>query len=129
MKLSIVIPVRNELQTIVPLIERVRGVDYGMSREIIVVDGASTDGTREALQALSSSPEVVLVFEDHAGARAAPCAPALNGPRATFWSCRTQTWSWILPRYHCCSNISRTEDGQRSSDRASRVSGVATLPS
>ena len=45
MKLSIVIPVRNEVQTIVPLIEHVRGVDYGMSREIIVVDGASTDGT------------------------------------------------------------------------------------
>jgi len=66
MKLSIIIPVRNEVQTIAALIERVRGVDYGMSREIIVVDGASTDGTREALQAVSNSPEVVLVLEDQA---------------------------------------------------------------
>src|ERR1700683_725448 len=66
MKLSIVIPVRNEVQTIATLVERVRAVDYGMSREIIIVDGASTDGTREALQALPTSPEVVLVLEDQA---------------------------------------------------------------
>ena len=47
MKLSIVIPVRNEAETIVTLVERVRAVDYGMPREVIVVDGASTDGTRK----------------------------------------------------------------------------------
>ena len=45
MKLSIVIPVRNERDTVVPLIERVRAVDCGMPKELIVVDGASTDGT------------------------------------------------------------------------------------
>ena len=66
MKLSIIVPVRNEVQTIATLVERVRAVDYGMSREIIVVDGASTDGTREALQALPTSPEVVVVLEDRA---------------------------------------------------------------
>ena len=66
MKLSIVIPVRNEAQTIATLVERVRAVDYGMSREIIVVDGASTDGTREALLGLPSSAEIVLVLEDQA---------------------------------------------------------------
>jgi dolichol-phosphate mannosyltransferase len=66
MKLSIVIPVRNEAETIVTLVERVRAVDYGMSREIIVVDGASTDGTREALQGLPACPEIVLVLEDQA---------------------------------------------------------------
>jgi dolichol-phosphate mannosyltransferase len=66
MKLSIVIPVRNEAETIVTLIERVRAVDYGMPREIIVVDGASTDGTREALQGLPTCSEIVLVLEDRA---------------------------------------------------------------
>jgi len=66
MKLSIIIPVRNEVQTIATLVERVRAVNYGMSREIIVVDGASTDGTREALAGLPISPEIVLVLEDQA---------------------------------------------------------------
>jgi len=66
MSLSIIIPVRNEVQTIVTLIERVRSVDYGMPAEIIVVDGASTDGTREALLGLDPVPELVLVLEDEA---------------------------------------------------------------
>lgn len=64
MKLSIVIPVRNERETVVPLVERVRAVDCGMPKEIIVVDGASTDGTREALLALPQGADLVLVLED-----------------------------------------------------------------
>lgn len=66
MKLSIVVPVRNEVETIVTLVERVRAVDYGMDREIIVVDGASTDGTREALLGLPACAEILLVLEDQA---------------------------------------------------------------
>jgi glycosyltransferase involved in cell wall biosynthesis len=65
-KLSIVIPVRNERATLVPLIERVRAVDCGMPKELIVVDGASTDGTREALVALGEASDLVLVLEDQA---------------------------------------------------------------
>lgn len=66
MRLSIVIPVRNERDTVIPLIERVRNVDCGMPKELIVLDGASTDGTREALQSLPPSPDLVLVLEDAA---------------------------------------------------------------
>ncbi len=66
MRLSIVIPVRNERSTVIPLIERVRAVDCGMPRELIVVDGASTDGTREALTALGEAHDLVLVFEERA---------------------------------------------------------------
>jgi glycosyltransferase involved in cell wall biosynthesis len=66
MKLSIVVPVRNEHETIVPLIHRVLAVDYGMPKEVIVVDGASTDGTREALLGMDDSVEMVLVLEDQA---------------------------------------------------------------
>jgi len=65
-KLSIVIPVRNERDTVAPLIERVRAVDCGMPKELIVVDGASTDGSREALLALGEGPDLKLVLEDAA---------------------------------------------------------------
>src|SRR5262245_10291282 len=37
-----------------------------MEKELIVVDGASTDGTREALFTLDTLPELVLVLEDSA---------------------------------------------------------------
>lgn len=66
MKLSIVVPVRNEHETIVAIIERVLAVDYGMPKEVIVVDGASTDGTRQALLGMGESAELVLVLEDQA---------------------------------------------------------------
>ena len=66
MKLSIVIPVRNEHATVVALIARVRAVDCGMPKEMIVVDGASTDGTREALLALPAADDLILVLEDAA---------------------------------------------------------------
>lgn len=50
MKLSIVIPVYNEKNTIIRTIEEVRRVDLStIEKEIIVVDDFSTDGTRELL--------------------------------------------------------------------------------
>jgi dolichol-phosphate mannosyltransferase len=66
MMLSIVVPVRNECQTVITLLERVRATECGMPKQIVVVDGASTDGTREALLELSDWPELVLVLEDEA---------------------------------------------------------------
>jgi len=66
MRLSIVIPVRNERDTVLALIERVRAVECGMPKELIVVDGASTDGTREAVLSLGEADDLVLVLEDAA---------------------------------------------------------------
>jgi glycosyltransferase involved in cell wall biosynthesis len=48
MKLSVIIPVYNEISTIETLIEKVLKVD--IDKEIIVVDDFSTDGTRELLE-------------------------------------------------------------------------------
>ncbi len=49
-KLSVVIPAYNERQTIAEIIQRVAASP--VPKEIIVVDDASTDGTRETLQEL-----------------------------------------------------------------------------
>ena len=52
MKLSIVIPVYNEEQTIGEVIERVWMVDLGgLDREVIIVNDGSSDGTRRAIDA------------------------------------------------------------------------------
>ncbi len=48
MKLSVIIPVYNELNTLAEIIARVKKVS--VAKEIIVVDDYSTDGTRELLK-------------------------------------------------------------------------------
>jgi glycosyltransferase involved in cell wall biosynthesis len=63
MKLSVVIPAFNEQETISEIIRRVRAVDVGLEKEIIVVDDGSTDGTRETLQGLAG-PGLTLVFHE-----------------------------------------------------------------
>jgi glycosyltransferase involved in cell wall biosynthesis len=50
MKLSVLMPVYNERDTIGTIVEQVRAAPF--AKEIICVDDASTDGTREALAAL-----------------------------------------------------------------------------
>jgi glycosyltransferase involved in cell wall biosynthesis len=65
MKLSIVMPVYNERATIEQILEQVLAVDVGMDRELVVVDDASTDGTRELLV------ERVLLHEGNRGKGAA----------------------------------------------------------
>jgi len=64
MKLSIVIPVYNEKQTIETLISRVRAANINCSKELIIVDDASTDGTREILKSLIGESGVLILFHD-----------------------------------------------------------------
>lgn len=52
MKLSVLVPVFNEAATLEETIRRVRGVN--ISKEIIVVDDASTDGSRDILKRLEA---------------------------------------------------------------------------
>lgn len=53
MKLSIIIPVYNEKETIKEVIHRVREIDVGMEKEIVIVDDGSEDGTQDVLKSLS----------------------------------------------------------------------------
>ncbi len=47
MRLSIVIPVYNEAATLEKILARVIALEVGMSRQIVMVDDGSTDGTRD----------------------------------------------------------------------------------
>ncbi len=64
MKLSVIICVYNERDTILTVLEAVRAVDLGRDweKEIIVVDNCSTDGTREILAKLDL-PEGQVIFQ------------------------------------------------------------------
>ena len=62
MKLSIVIPVYNEVHTVDRLLGMVMQVDTGLVTELVVVDDGSTDGTQAVLeQARSRYPNMVLL--------------------------------------------------------------------
>jgi len=71
MTLSVVIPVYNEARTIATLIERVLKAPTDVRKEIIVVDDASTDGTRQLLQGLTTGEIRLVVHEVNQGKGAA----------------------------------------------------------
>jgi len=61
--LSVVMPVYNEAGTIAAVIDRVLKAPVDVRREIVIVDDASTDGTREALASLGA-PEIRVILHD-----------------------------------------------------------------
>jgi glycosyltransferase involved in cell wall biosynthesis len=77
MKLSVIVPVYNEIATLAEIIRRIRAAPVQVPLELILVDDGSVDGTREFLQGLvsgkgSESGEVkVLMHERNMGKGAA----------------------------------------------------------
>jgi len=72
-KLSVIVPVYNERNTVVEVVRRMRSVELpdGIEREIIVIDDGSTDGTRDVLSQLGDSTVRILVHEGNRGKGAA----------------------------------------------------------
>jgi glycosyltransferase involved in cell wall biosynthesis len=71
MKLSIIVPVYNEQQTVLEILNQVRSVDLTvethlgtvtLEKEIIVIDDGSNDGTREILTGEEQDGDLVLLF-------------------------------------------------------------------
>jgi glycosyltransferase involved in cell wall biosynthesis len=52
--LSIIVPVYNEVRTVLAVIDRLLAIDLPLAREIIVVNDGSTDGTRAVLDSIES---------------------------------------------------------------------------
>ena len=69
MKLSVIVPVYNEVATITEIIDRIRATK--LSIELIVVDDGSTDGTREVLKRESGRIDHLLLQERNQGKGAA----------------------------------------------------------
>ncbi|MFO0941200.1 MAG: glycosyltransferase family 2 protein [Pirellulales bacterium] len=61
-RLSVVIPVYNEVSTVLQVIERVRRTNLPL--EIIVVDDGSVDGTRDKLAAIPAADDLRIILHD-----------------------------------------------------------------
>ena len=73
MKLSVIIPVYNEVRTVGKILDEIKNLDLSLDKEIIIVDDGSDDGTRElllkikgALPSVSDMPQctVKTLFHD-----------------------------------------------------------------
>ena len=63
MKLSILIPCFNEINTIEKVLDNINK-NYLNQKEIIIIDDGSTDGTKEFLKKKKIDPEIKIIFHD-----------------------------------------------------------------
>lgn len=64
--LSIIIPAHNELKTLPLLLEKVALADsLGLKKEIIVIDDASSDGTKNWLRKLEKIPNFRVIYQPY----------------------------------------------------------------
>ena len=71
MRVSVVIPCYNEIDTIAEVLNRVRAIYLPVEREIVVVDDGSTDGTRDYLSKLHDRDVYIVLHERNSGKGAA----------------------------------------------------------
>ena len=67
--ISVIIPVYNEKNTILEIIDKINLVD--IKKEIIIVDDCSTDGTKEILKGLKDTDYKILFHDKNLGKGAA----------------------------------------------------------
>lgn len=62
--LSLIVPVYNEAATAAALLDKVLAVELpGLSKEIVIVEGNSTDGTRDIVRGYAGRPGVRILYE------------------------------------------------------------------
>ncbi len=66
-KLSIIIPVYNEKNTLPELMPKIQAVGLGLEKEIIFVDDGSTDGSRDLLGEYAKKGHKVILLEKNMG--------------------------------------------------------------
>lgn len=71
MKLSVIMPVYNEYNTVKQAIQKVISVELSIEKELIIVDDGSNDGTRDILKGISDPCIKIIYHEKNKGKGAA----------------------------------------------------------
>jgi dolichol-phosphate hexosyltransferase len=83
-RLSILMPVYNELATVERAVGDVLGTDFGLPFELIIVDDGSTDGTRELLDGLELPDRAELIRHERNQGKGAAVRTALARARGEY---------------------------------------------
>ncbi|MHC5027705.1 MAG: glycosyltransferase family 2 protein [Planctomycetota bacterium] len=84
MLLSIVIPVYNESETLREILAAVQAVDLPIDREIVLVDDASTDGSRAIVEELARQDGIVAVSHRRNEGKGAALRSGFRAARGDF---------------------------------------------
>jgi glycosyltransferase involved in cell wall biosynthesis len=85
-KISIIIPVFNEINTIETLLKKVDSVDFGNTeKEVVIIDDFSTDGTRDFLKNLKKD-NYKLIFNDVNYGKGASVRRGLSAASGDFFA-------------------------------------------
>lgn len=82
--LTIIVPVYNEVRTVRAVIDRLVSVELPVEREIVVVDDASTDGTRDVLRQLPGDPRVRVLEAEQNGGKGSAVRRGLQQARGSI---------------------------------------------
>lgn len=75
-RLSVIIPVYNEINTVEEIIRRVEAEN--LASEILIIDDGSTDGTREKLKSLNQGEHLRVIFHDRNQGKGAAVRTGIN---------------------------------------------------
>ncbi len=79
MKLTIIMPVYNERETLSEILSQVRAVDLAdVEKEIIVVEDGSTDGSREILIEEAKAGDLIVLYHKHNRGKGAAVRTAIE---------------------------------------------------
>jgi glycosyltransferase involved in cell wall biosynthesis len=83
--LTIIVPVYNEVRTVRAVIDRLLSIELPVAREILIVDDASTDGTRDVLtDAVREGVAVQVLRADRNGGKGSAIRLGMERARGTI---------------------------------------------
>lgn len=84
-RLTIIVPVYNEVSTVRAVVERLLAIDFPVPREILVVDDGSTDGTRAVLaDVIREGMNVTVLLADRNGGKGSAIRRGLEHANGTI---------------------------------------------
>ena len=82
--LSIIVPVYNEVRTVLAVIDRLQAIELPVAREILVVNDGSTDGTREVLDGAGIRPGIRIIHAERNAGKGAAIRRGLGASTGTI---------------------------------------------